>query len=120
MELKKYIDSNYSYIAIFTNFDGLEHTDLRRRNLSLNKEGYSGNWIIAKTRVIEKIILYVREDGLNKIYIADYNYRELIEERRSRVYFKNLEFIENTTANWREFSNTQSPIRYIDKGYNKY
>ena len=52
-----------------------------------------------KTRVIEKIILYVREDGLNKIYIADYSYRELIEERRSRVYFKNLEFIENTTAN---------------------
>ena len=115
MELIKYIDSNYNYIAIFTNFDGLEHTDLRRRNLSLDKEGYTGNWVIAKTRDIEKIILYLREDGINKVYLADYNYREQIEGRRSRIYFKNLKFIENTTANWTEFANTQSPIRYIDK-----
>lgn len=115
MKLKKYITPNYNYIAIFTNFDGLENIDLRRRNLSLEKEGYTGNWVIAQNRNIEKIILYVREKGINKVYLADYAYRKKIEGRRSRVYFKNLEFIENTTANWTEFSNTQSPTRYIDK-----
>ena len=115
MELEKYIDSHYNYIVIFTNFDGLEYGDLRRKNLLLEKEGYSGNWVISQSRNIEKVILYLRENGMNKIYTADYNYRENIEERRSRVYFKNLEFIENTTANWKEFANTQSPIRYIDK-----
>ncbi len=115
MTLLKYIDFNYNYIAIFTNFDGMEHTDLRRKNLLLDKEGYTGNWVIAKTRDIEKIILYVRENGINKVYIADYNYRVNIEGRRSRVYFQNLEFIEETTANWTEFANTQSPIRYINK-----
>jgi len=119
MELNKYINSNYNNIAIFTNFDGLEYSDLRRKNLSLNTEGYTGNWVIAKNRDIEKIILYVREKGINKIYLANYNYRENIEGRRYRVYFKNLKFIENTTANWKNFANTQSHIRYVDKWYNK-
>jgi len=89
MELTKHIDLNYNYISIFTNFDGLEYSDLRRNNLSLVNEGYSGNWVISQTRDIEKVILYVRENGINKIYIADYNYRENIEERRSRVYCHN-------------------------------
>lgn len=115
MILSKYINSHYNYIVIFTNFDGLEHNDLRRRNLSLDKEGYTGNWVISKTRDIEKIILYVRENGINKIYFADYKYRKNIEGRRFRVYFKKLEYIEDTAANWKEFANTQSPIRYIDK-----
>ena len=115
MELKKYINPNYNNIAIFTNFDGLEYSDLRRKNLSLNTAGYTGNWVIAKNRNIEKIILYIREDVINKIYIADYNYRENIEGRRYRIYFKNLKFIENTTANWKDFANTQNPIRYINK-----
>jgi hypothetical protein len=113
MELSKYIDSNYNNIAIFTNFDSLEYSDLRRRNLSLEKEGYTGNWVIAKNRDIEKIVLYVREDGVNKIYLANYTYRENIEGRRYRVYFKNLKFVENTISNWKDFANTQSPIRYI-------
>ncbi len=117
MKLTKYIKSNYNYIAIFTNLDGLDYGDLRRRNLLLEKEGYSGNWVIAKTRDIEKIILYIRENGINKVYLADYSYRENIEGRRFRIYFKNLKFLESTTANWTEFANTQSPIRYIDRQY---
>lgn len=117
MTLTKYIELDYNYIAIFTNLDGLDYGDLRRRNLLLEKEGYSGNWVIAKTRDIEKIILYIRENGINKVYLADYSYRENIEGRRFRIYFKNLKFLESTTANWTEFANTQSPIRYIDRQY---
>ncbi len=115
MTLTKYIELDYNYIAIFTNLDGVEYTDLRSRNLLLEKEGYTGNWVIAQTRDIEKIILYVRENRINKVYLADYSHRENIEGRRSRIYFKNLKFIERTTANWTEFAHTQSPIRYIDK-----
>jgi len=114
MELKKYTESKYNFIAIFTNFDGLEYSDLRRKNLLLDNEGYTGNWVIAKSRKIEKILLYVREQGVNQVYLADYDYRETIEGRRSRVYFKNLSSLGTTKANWMEFANTQSPIRYID------
>lgn len=115
MEITKYITSNYNYVAIFTNLDNFEYYDLRKKNLSLHIEGYTGNWVIAKNRVIEKMILYIREKGINKIYTADFSYLKKIEGRRSRIYFKNLKFIENTNANWKEFANTQGPVRYIDK-----
>lgn len=115
MELQKYINLNHNYIAIFTNLDSMEYHDLRRRNLSLRQEGYTGNWVVSENRDIEKIILYVREKGINKIYSADYAYRKNIEGRRSRIYFENLKFIENTMANWKEFANTQGPVRYFNK-----
>jgi len=114
MTATKYIDKNYSYIAIFTNLD---HGDVatKKKNMSLNINGFTCCWVIAKSRNIEKILLYIRENGINKIYHADYDYREHVEKRRYKVYFKNLEFLENTSSNWMEFAHTQSPIRYIDK-----
>ena len=114
MTLLKYIESNYNYVAIFTNLDN-DETGSIRKNMSLETNGFTCCWVIAKSRKIEKIILYIRENGINKIYTADYNYRENVEGRRYRIHYKNLEFLENTSSNWMEFAHTQSPVRYIDK-----
>jgi len=115
MEVEKHIEKNYNYIVIFTNFDNNLNLAEQRNNLSLESNGYTCCWIIAKSRKIEKIILYIRENGENRIYKADYDHRENIEGRRYKIYYKNLEFIEYTAANWKDFTNTQSPIRYINK-----
>ena len=114
-----YVESNYQYIAIFTNLDKEENVEIHRRNLNRDdKEGFSGNWVIAKNRIFQKVLLYVRENSQNKIYLADYLNRELIERKRSRVYFKNLKFVDTTNLHWGDFTeskSSQSPIRYIEK-----
>lgn len=113
-----YIETNYKYIAIFTNLDNQRNLEIHRKNLDIeSEEGYSGNWIIAQNRTFQKVLLYVRENGQNKIYIADYLDRENIEANRSRVYFKNLNFVGITNLNWGDFTeskSSQSPIRYIE------
>jgi len=112
-----YIEPNYKYIAIFTNFDKVKDVQIHRKNLNREDiEGFSGNWRIAQNRSFQKVLLYVREDGQNKIYLADYLDRQLIEKNRSRVYFKNLKFVDTTNLNWGDFTETpglQSPIRYL-------
>ena len=114
MTATNYIDKNYNYIVIFTNLD---HGDVvtKKKNMSLDSNGFTCCWVIAKSRKIEKILLYIREQGKNNIYHANYDYRENIEGRRYKVYFKNLKFIEYTSSNWVEFAHTQNPLRYIDK-----
>jgi len=115
MEVEKYIEKGNNYIVIFTNFDNIQELGVHKSNLCLESNGYTCCWVIAKSREIEKIILYVRENGENRIYKADYTYRENIEGRRYKIYYKNLEFIESSIANWQDFANTQNPIRYINK-----
>ncbi|MEA2019827.1 MAG: hypothetical protein U9N59_15455 [Campylobacterota bacterium] len=114
MEILKYIKKNYNYIVIFTNLDN-DPTGSIKENMCLENNGYTCCWVIANSRKIEKILLYIRENNINKIYQADYNYRENIEGRRYKVYYNNLEFVDNTKFHWKEFTNTQSPIRYINK-----
>ena len=113
-----YIEPNYKYIAIFTNLDKEKNVEIHRRNLNRDsKEGYSGNWIIAQNRTFQKVLLYVRENDQNKIYLADYLDREIIEANRSRVYFTNLKLVDTTNLHWGEFTeskSSQSPIRYIE------
>ena len=113
-----YIEPNYQYIAIFTNLDKEENVTIHRKNLNReNIEGFSGNWKIAENRKFQKVLLYVRENGQNKIYLADYLDRQLVEENRSRVYFKNLKFIDTTDLHWGDFTeskSSQNPIRYIE------
>ena len=114
-----YIEKNYKYIAIFTNLDKEKDLEIHKRNLNRKaNEGFSGNWIIDKKRTFHKVLLYVRENGQNKIYLADYLDRELIEGNRSRVYFRNLNFIDTTNLHWGDFTeskSSQNPIRYIEQ-----
>jgi len=114
-----YIEQNYKYIAIFTNLDKEKDLEIHKRNLNRESdEGFSGNWIIDKKRTFQKVLLYVRENGQNKIYLADYLDREIIEGNRSRVYFKNLNFIDTTNLHWGDFTeskSSQNPIRYIEQ-----
>ena len=123
MTASNYIDSNYTYIAIFTNFDKQQDVEIHRRNLNRdNTEGYSGNWVIDKNKIFQKVLLYVRENGQNKIYLADYLDREMIVEPngkiRWRVHFKHLKLVDTTSLHWGDFmesKSSQNPIRYIEK-----
>jgi hypothetical protein len=114
-----YIEPNCKYIAIFTNLDNEQDLAIHKKNLNReSKKGYSGNWIIAQNRIFQKVLLYVRENNQNKIYLADYLDRENIEANRSRVYFENLKFVGVTNLHWGDFTkskSSQSPIRYIEK-----
>ncbi|BDY13317.1 hypothetical protein [Hydrogenimonas cancrithermarum] len=114
-----YIEPNYKYIAIFTNLDQENNQEIHKKNLNRDsREGYSGNWIISQNRIFQKVLLYVRENGQNKIYLADYLDREIIEANRSRIYFTNLKLVDTTNLHWGAFTesnNAQSPVRYIEK-----
>lgn len=114
-----YIEPNYKYIAIFTNLDNPHNLEIHKKNLNReSEEGYSGNWVIAQNRTFQKVLLYIRENGQNKIYLADYQDIALIEKNRSRVYFKNLNLVGTTNLHWGDFTesrSSQSPIRYIER-----
>jgi len=118
-----YIEKNYKYIAIFTNLDKEKDLEIHKRNLNREAdEGFSGNWKIAKNRIFQKVLLYVRKNGQNKIYLADYLDREMITEPngkiRWRVHFKNLKLIDTTSLHWGDFTeskSSQNPVRYIEK-----
>jgi hypothetical protein len=116
MTMLNYMEPNYEYIAIFTNLDRGDVLR-KKRDMALSKEGFTCCWKISATRKIEKILLYIRENNVNKIYHADYYDREIMtdDSNRFKLYFKNLQFIENTNSNWKEFVNTQSPVRYMKK-----
>jgi hypothetical protein len=114
MKVLKYIEENYNYIVIFTNLDNGDNV-LKRKNMLLEIGGYTCCWKISTLRKFKKIILYIRENGINKLYKADYDYKENVEDERYRIHYHNLEFLENTPYNWKEFANTQNPIRYIEK-----
>ena len=113
MQMLNYTQSGKKYAAIFTNLDN-DPTGSIRENMSLESNGYTCCWVIAKSRQFDKILLYIRENGRNNVYEADYNYREYIEARRYKVYYKNMIFLEETFSNWMEFAGTQSPVRYVD------
>jgi hypothetical protein len=112
-----YIEEGYKYVAIFTNLDNPKYSKERKASLELNlnkKIGFTCCWEIAKSRKFDKILLYIRENNQNKIYIANYLNRESVINRY-KIYFDNLEFIDTTELNWKEFtdSNAQNPVRYF-------
>ncbi len=116
MIMLDYMEANYEYIAIFANLD-TGNIAIKKSNMSLFEKGFTCCWKISATRKIEKILLYIRENNVNKIYHADYYDREIMTDnsKRFKIYFKNLQFIEDTNSNWKEFANanTHNPIRYM-------
>ena len=99
MSVLEYLEPDYKYAVIFTNFDTSNNIVARRKNLSLGKDGFTCCWKISLTGKIEKIILYVRENGINIIYHGDYFRREKVEEDRVKIYFKNLENVGSAQSN---------------------
>ena len=115
MLVLKYLEPDYKYAVIFTDLDKKKNLTARRKNLSLEKEGSTCCWKISPKRKIEKIILYVREYGINKVYRGDYLCREKAGNDRVKIFFKNLENRGSTHSNWIEFVGSQSPVRYVEK-----
>jgi len=108
-----YINKDDKYLIIFTHITNQNHPEFTNR-LNL-EEGYSGNWRIGNRRVFNKVMLYVRENNINKIYLADYIDKELLpNSNRYRIYFNNVKLLDTIQENWVQFSGGQNPIRYIN------
>lgn len=116
--ISEYLEPNNSYAVFFTNLDNINNQEIHLNNLNLNSElGYIGNWTIANNREFNKVLLYIRQDGVNSIYLADYSNRQQVEGIMFRVYFSNLIDRGITPLNWANFNNAnnlQTTIRYYD------
>lgn len=103
-------NSKYSYFACFINLDKYRKYNL----ISLNKEGYVGDWNISNNRTINKLLIYVRENNLNSIYEANFVTKKLENNNKYKLFFKDLKFLAYTHVNWTELTNGYNSFRYYN------
>ncbi|MFN8672353.1 MAG: leucine-rich repeat domain-containing protein [Candidatus Sericytochromatia bacterium] len=91
---KKILKDNFKALAVVT--DG--------RNLEINENGLSqtGIWKISEDRIFDKVIVFHKDNGQNKIYIGDYSHREIVEDRYN-IFFTNTKFVGLSAVNWTDF-----------------
>ena len=100
-----------NYLVIYTKGDKL--------NL-VNEDhiGSTGNWLVAKDKEIDYLIIYHRDETNNEniVYTAKYKDKELAEGTdRYKIFFTDVERVANTPSNWAKFigSNTMNPLSYF-------
>lgn len=81
--------------------------------------GASGNWRISANRVVDKVVIYLRdpESVLREatVYVGMFDGIEgSVSPNRYVVRFTNLRLVGTTANNWREFAAAgTNPIRYV-------
>lgn len=115
MKAKEILKNSETAIMIFT--DG--------RGLTINEDGTgeSGVWRINKNNLVERVIIYFRNNSknANEIYLGDFIQflpsQEKGYENRFVVEFSGMKFVGTISANWNEFTETKqgsiNPIKYI-------
>ncbi len=78
--------------------------------------GSTGIWKIDPAHQPEKVVIYNRHEGRNRVYMGDYLATiPSHEEGRFILQFWNWKEVGETDLDWPEFSNGgANPIRYID------
>jgi hypothetical protein len=93
-----------------------------RFKLKQDGSGSTGNWVISKTRRINKVIIYKQDTarGQHEIYVGVPT--EIIdsdEEGRREVRMADVQLVGTTSNNWHEFTETKAgavnPIKYIKR-----
>jgi hypothetical protein len=113
MKAKNLIDNGETAAVIFT--DG--------RNFRLNDDGtgYSGNWRVRKDVRVDKVVVYVRKQFTNDVYVGDFvqlvaSTEDHLPDRRA-FKFVGMKYAGSTRKNWNEFTDAKhgavSPVRYI-------
>jgi len=111
MEAKELLTKD-NYLVIYTNNKSNQLT------IKEDYTGVTGNWLVAKDKDIDYIIIYRRDDenDINVVYTAKYKDKKLAEgDDRYKIYFTDIEYISTTPSNWMEFigSNTRNPLSYF-------
>ncbi|WP_009634171.1 hypothetical protein [Synechocystis sp. PCC 7509] len=112
MKARDLIKSNEKVLVIFT----------CGRNFHVHDDntGSTGNWTIAQNRLVDRIIIYLRneEKQSNTVYIANYASKgKSLEESKEEKYviqLAHVQYVGITDKNWTDFSDGgASPIRYL-------
>lgn len=79
--------------------------------------GSTGNWTIDPIRLVDRVIIYLRNKKINTntVYIANYASVETTkEERRYKIQLAHVQYVGATHMNWCEFAGGgANPIRYL-------
>lgn len=79
-----------------------------------NNTGLTGDWKINPNRLIDRVIIYLRREQVNILYIANHAGVEFVEEKRYKIKLDHVQYIGKTNLNWHEFAETGvCPIRYF-------
>lgn len=110
MKARDFIKSGESVLVIFTN--GTDLTFQQDGNT-----GLTGEWDINPNRLIDRVIIYQRNDetNTNTLHIANHDGVErAAREGRHNIKLAHVQYIGTTSANWAEFAETgANPIRYL-------
>ncbi len=107
MKARDFIKPGESVIAIFTH--GIHF------HLNDDNTGSTGEWKIDPNRLVDRVIIYHRNDEMNILYIANYAGVEPADrEGRYTIKLTHVQYIGATSTNWAEFAETGAyPIRYL-------
>jgi formylmethanofuran dehydrogenase subunit A len=109
MKARDLINSNEKVLVIFT----------CGRNFHVHDDntGSTGNWTIAQSCLVDRIIIYLRneEKQSNTVYIANYVSKgKSLKEDRYVIQFAHVQYLGTTDKNWTDFSEGgANPIRYL-------
>ena len=93
----------------------------RGEKLGFDDQGYggTGDWKanLEKLEQVEKVIIYLREEGQSggKILMGNYvGYNPSPQEGRYIIYYTHLKQVGSTPSNWRDFTNLwQNPVAFV-------
>lgn len=109
MKAHNLIKPGENVMVIFTHGNRFEIHD--------DNTGSTGNWTINPIRLVERVIIYLRNKEMytNIVYIANYASVETTEEEgRYKIQLAHVQYVGTTYMNWCEFADGGSnPIRYL-------
>lgn len=111
MKARDFIKPGETVIVIYTHG---KHFELKDDNT-----GSTGHWTIDPNRLVNRVIIYHRDDGTktNTLYLGNHAGSELVAEREGRRYdiqLTHVQYVGTTSINWTEFAESkQNPIRYL-------
>jgi hypothetical protein len=109
MKARDFIKPDEKVIVVFTN------GTLFERNPD-NDTGLTGDWKINPKHSIDRVVIYLRGEQANMLYIANHAGVEFVEGKRYKIKLAQVQYIGETDSNWSQFAETkQNPIRYLSK-----
>jgi hypothetical protein len=107
MKARDFIKPGESMMVLFTDGTLFEFGD--------DNTGLTGDWHINPSHSIDRVIIYVRGNQKNTVYIANHAGVEFIEENNKyKIKLAHVQYIGKTDLNWNKFADTGTKaIRYL-------
>lgn len=109
MKARDLVKSGETVVVIYTHG---KHFELKENNT-----GSTGQWTIDPNRLVDRVIIYLRDDktNTNTLYLANHAGTNPAErEGRYDIQLTHVQYAGTTSMNWTEFAEAGSnPIRYL-------